>query len=300
MNGLKVKRLKQKREKMNTTTGILMVLLICYAVCLFSLLLWGVITSFKDNRFDFRTNPIGLPKEWVWNFQTVYESFFVNIVTADGGRNVGVPEMFLNGFLYAIGSAFCATLVPCITAYLCARFKYKFSNLIYTTVIVVMIIPIIGSLPAEISMARNLGLYDKIWGIWLMKANFLGMYFLVFHAAFRALPMAYTEAARLDGAGNFSILFKIMLPLVRNAFFTVMLVNFITFWNDYQTPLIYLPSHPTIAVGMYQMAQTTENAISSIPMKMACAIMVLAPILVIFLCFQKRLLGNLTIGGVKE
>ncbi len=299
MKSVKIKRLKQKREKMNLTTGILLTLLICYAICLFVLLLWGFITAFKG-KFDFRINVIGLPKQWVWNFQTVADSFFVKIVTADGGRSVGVPEMFLNGFLYALGSAFFATLVPCVTAYLCARFKYKFSNLIYATVIVVMIIPIIGSLPAEISMARRLGLYDSIWGIWLMKANFLGMYFLVFHAAFRSVPMAYTEAARLDGAGNFSILFRIMMPLVRNSFFTVMLVNFITFWNDYQTPLIYLPSHPTIAVGMYKMAQTTENAMSSIPMRMAGSMMVLAPILILFLFFQKRLLGNLTIGGVKE
>ncbi len=299
MKHTKVKKLQPKREKMNLTTRILMVLLILYAVSLFSLLLWGFITAFKG-KFDFRINVVGLPKEWVWNFKEVAEMFYVRILTPNGTRDVGVAEMFLNGFVYAAGSAFCATLIPCITAYLCARFPYKFSKLIYTVVIVVMIIPIIGSLPAEISMSRALGMFDTIWGIWLMKANFLGMYFLVFHAAFRSVPMAYTEAARLDGAGNFSILFRIMLPLVKNTFFTVMLVNFITFWNDYQTPLIYTPSHPTIAVGMYEMARTTVNGMSSIPMRMAGSMMMLVPILVLFLFFQKRLLGNLTVGGVKE
>ncbi len=289
----------EARERMNGTTRVLLVLLILYAISLFALLLWGFITAFKS-KFDFRINVVGLPKEWMWNFKEVAQMFYVRVMTPNGTRDVGVAEMFLNGFLYALGSAFFATLVPCVTAYLCARFRYKFSSIIYTTVIVVMIIPIIGSLPAEISMAKTLGLYDQIWGIWLMKANFLGMYFLVFHAAFKSVPMAYTEAAKLDGASNFSILFRIMLPLVKNTFLTVMLVNFITFWNDYQTPLVYLPSHPTIAVGMYEMSRTTVNGMSSVPMRMAGSMMMLIPILVLFLCFQKRLLSNLTVGGVKE
>ena len=96
-----------------------------------------------------------------------------------------------------------------------------------------------------------------------------------------------------------SVLIKIVLPLVRNTFFTVMLINFIGFWNDYQTPLIYLPSYPTIALGMYHMASTTENGLSTVPMRMTGAMLMLIPILALFLAFHKRLLGNLTIGGIK-
>ena len=125
------------------------------------------------------------------------------------------------------------------------------------------------------------------------------MYFLVFYNMFKQLPMAYTEAAKIDGAGNMSVLIKIVLPLVRNTFFTVMLINFIGFWNDYQTPLIYLPSYPTIALGMYHMASTTENGLSTVPMRMTGAMLMLIPILALFLAFHKRLLGNLTIGGIK-
>ena len=111
--------------------------------------------------------------------------------------------------------------------------------------------------------------------------------------------MAYTEAAKIDGAGNLAVLLRIILPLVRNTFFTVMLINFIAFWNDYQTPLIYMPSYPTIALGMFYMASTTENGLSTVPMRMTGAMLMLIPILVLFLCFHKRLLGNLTVGGIK-
>ncbi len=290
--------LSPKREKFNALTIILLVLLIVYAISLLIPLFWGFISSFKD-RFEFRLNVIGMPKEWVWNYSVVYDQFIIPVSTPEGQVDIGVGLMFLYGFLYAIGCAFFATLVPCITSYMCAKFKYKFSGIIYTIVIVVMILPIIGSTPSEIQLAKSLGLFDQIWGLWLMKANFLGLYFLVFYAMFKSLPDAYAEAATIDGAGNFTIMLRVSMPLVRNTFFTVLLVNFIQFWNDYQTPLIYLPSYPTIARGMYVMASTNGNAMSYVPMRMACAMMMVIPILVLFSIFQKRLLGNLTVGGIK-
>jgi len=89
------------------------------------------------------------------------------------------------------------------------------------------------------------------------------------------------------------------MPLAKNTFFTVMLINFIMYWNDYQTPLIYLPSHPTIALGMYRMSYTAINELATIPMRMTAAVFMLIPTLVLFSCFHKRLLGNLTMGGIK-
>ena len=162
-----------------------------------------------------------------------------------------------------------------------------------------MIIPIVGSLPSEIQMAKNLMLYDKLWGLWIMKANFLGMYFLLFYNNFKVLPMAYTEAAKIDGAGNTTIFLRIIFPLIKNTFITIMLIKFIEFWNDYQIPLVYMPSYPTIALGMYHMAYTTINNLSRVPMRMAGSIMMITPILILFLAVQKRLLGNLTMGGIK-
>ena len=207
--------------------------------------------------------------------------------------------MFVYALVYSLGCSFFNTLVPCITAYLCARFPFKFSKVIHTVVIIVMILPIIGSLPSEIQMSKTFGLYDQLWGLWIMKAHFLGMYFLVMYGNFKSLPMAYTEAAKIDGAGNMSVLIRVILPLVKNTFFTIMLINFIGFWNDYQTPLIYMPSYPTIALGMYEMTNTTENGMSRVNMRMAGSMLMLIPILALFLAFHKRLLGNLTVGGLK-
>lgn len=282
--------------RLTPVTGILLAFLIIYVVLLVAPLVWAFITSFKAQS-DYRLNVLGLPEKWVWNYSYVIKNGVILVGTT--GKYASVPQMFGYTFLYALGCAFTNTLVRASTAYLCARFHYKFSKVVYNVVVVVMILPIVGSLPAEVQMARTLGFYDHIWGLWLMKANFLGMYFLVFHATFKSLPMTYTEAAKIDGANNMAILVKVILPLAKNTFATVMLINFITFWNDYQTPMIYMPTYPTIAEGVFVMAQSSMNGLASVPMRMTGTMIMLLPILAVFLVFQRRLLGNLTVGGIK-
>lgn len=289
---------KVLKTKFSPFTIVLLIVLAAYVFSMFTLIGWALITSFKSPN-DFRTNAIGMPEKFVWNYTFVYTKFYVSVLTESGMEVVYMETMFVYSILYSLGCAFFQTLVPCITAYLCARFNYKFSKIVYTAVIVVMVLPIVGSLPAELQMAKNTGLYDSIWGLWIMKANFLGMYFLVFYDGFKGLSMTYTEAAKIDGASNMHILLAIVLPLVKNIFFTVMLVNFIGFWNDYQVPLLYMPSYPTVAYGMYNMANTRENNLSSVPMRMTGAMLMFIPIFTLFLIFQKRLLGNLTVGGIK-
>ncbi len=286
----------------NIYAVVICVLLVAYVLSMVFLLLWALITSFKDPLWDFRLNKLGLPKEWVWHYTYVFNNFNYPLVVNGVTETVYMGEMYVNSILYSFGCALTNTLVPFITAYLCARFRYKFSGIIHMIVIVTMILPIVGSLPSEIQMAKTFGLFDQIWGLWVMKANFLGMYFLVFYGTFKMIPKGFTEAAQVDGAGNFTIMTRIISPMAINTFFTVMLINFIGFWNDYQTPMIYMPSYPTLAFGMYYVTlgsqKTTE--FSSVPMQMTTAMMTLIPILLVFIIFQKRLLGNLTIGGLKE
>ena len=296
---IKKKKRGATRTRFSPVMIVMLVVLVLYVISLIIPFVWGFFTSFKDY-LDFINDPVGLPKEWVWNYGTVIQKYYI-AVTNDkiGTKLVYLDRMYINSLLYAVGSAIVAGIVPCITAYLCARFRNKFSGLLYSIAIVTMILPIVGNMPSQIIVSRTLGLYDHIWGMWIMNASYLGLYFLVFYNVFRALPKDFTEAAKIDGAGNVSILFRIVLPVVRNTLFTVILIKFIDFWNDYQTPLIYLPSSPTAAYGLYWMSKTTENGMNSVPMRLAASMMIFIPILIIFLLLQKRLLGNLMVGGIK-
>ncbi len=295
--------LKAWKRDLHSTSPLFVVMfliLAIYSFLMLYLLLWGVITSLKDQS-DFRTNILGLPTEWKWdNFANVFQNFFVSVNRNGVPGKVYIEELFLYTITYALGGALVQTIVPCIVAYACSRFNYKFNGVIKAIVIVTMILPIIGSAPAEINLLRNLGIYDTIWGNWIQKFNFIGMYFLVFLASFKTVSKDFSEAAYIDGAGEFTIMFRVILPIVRNTFFTILLIRFIEFWNDYQTPMLYLPTHPTLAYGVYTLSTTNINSMNTVPMRMAGCVILLIPILVIFLVFRKRIMWNITLGGVKE
>lgn len=291
---------KRKKIHFNPLMVVLLVVLIVYAVILLGLIFWAIMTSLKSVG-DYDNNSWGFPSKIVDNYSYVFEKFKISVKdpVTQGNKIVSVWMMLFYGLFYALGAAFCNTAVICVTAYVCARFPNKFTKLIHSVVVVVMIIPIVGSLPSELRMAQTLGLYNSIWGLWIMKSNFLGIYFLVFFNTFRKFPEAYSEAARIDGANNFNIFFRIMLPLTKMLFSTVLLINFIIYWNDYQTPMIYMPSYPTISVGVYEVTRSNDNGLDSMPSRMAATVIMLVPTLTLFAIFSNKLLGNLTLGGIK-
>jgi N-acetylglucosamine transport system permease protein len=287
--------IQKKKRKVNVFMIISFIVLFTYLLLIVLPLLWAAMSSFKTN-LQVTYRPFELPKKWlVENYQIVFENFVAPVATQY--RDAGIVELLTNSLFYALGSAILQMLSCMLTAYIVARFKFKFCEVLYTTVIVTMIIPIVGSLPSELRVARALGIYDTMVGSWIMKTYFIGLYFLIFHAAFKLVPNAYAEAAELDGAGNFTVMTRIMIPFVQGTMSTVLLLNFITFWNDFQTPMVYMPSYPTIALGLYSVVNNQQK--TDVPMQLGACMIVAIPLIILFICFQNKLLGNLTTGGLK-
>ena len=214
-------------------------------------------------------------------------------------KKIGFWAMLFNTVWYAGGCAVINTLTLCLMGYMTTKFDYKISRIITAGVIIVMMLPIVGAYPSEMQILKALGLYNTRIGPWVQKLNFLGLYFLVFQATFKSTSKEFAEAAYIDGAGQFTVLFRIILPLLRNTIGLVILLLFIQFWNDYQTPLLYVPSYPTIAYGIYDLSNTFDRVMSSVPMKMTACIVFVMPILVLYIIFKDKLMGNVTMGGIK-
>ncbi len=283
------------RGKTSPFFVVLFVLLAIYSLILIGLLVWAMISAFKTPR-DFQTNPVGLPEKIVNNFAEAIKLYKIQVGGVKGRPRYDMfPQMLYNSVLYSVGCALFNTVVTCLTAYCCARYKYRMSKIVYAVVLITMTIPIVGSLPSQIQVAQSLRTYNTVWGMWLQSATFLGLYFLVFYETFASLPNSFFEAARIDGAGDFTLIFRIALPLAKNVFFTIFLLNFITYWNDYQTPLLFLKSMPVLSYGLYLITQSNAY----VPMIMAAATVVLAPVIIIFIFANKKLMGNLTVGGIK-
>lgn len=299
------------KNRLTPLSVFMLVILALFAIALIGVLIWAIIISFKDERWISYGDSYLLPNFWRNNYELAFKSLTVD------GQNLG--RLFSNTFVYAIGCAFFNTLVPCLTAYFAARYKFKYSKVIYFTVVIVMIIPIVGSLPSEIRTSKGylFGLFDifngnedlrtilapygNVWGLYLLKANFLGMYFLVFYEFFDAIPNSYFEAAKIDGAKPFSLLVRIGLPMVKTLFLTVFLINFITFWNDYQTPLVFMKSYPTISRGVLEImwGLAGPEIIQGIAGGLAAVVLMFVPTLTLFIIFNKKMMGNLNVGGIK-
>lgn len=286
---------KRRKSRFTPLVAVLFVFLAIYCVFLCGLLLWGLLTALKEP-LAFNGNRTGLPDPWYFkNFGYVLK----NATLKKNGAEVPFGAIVWNSVVYSVGCAFVNTLVLCLTAYLCARYACWFSKFIYSLVLVVMTIPIVGSQVSELEFSIRLNLYDTWLGMLVMRANFLGLYYLIFYEIFKSTPKAFSEAAEIDGANDWQIMVKIFLPIAANTFLTVLIINFIGYWNNYQVPMVFVPSRPTLAEYMFAITNLRHKLFGYIPVRMAAAFMLLFPVAVLFLVFNKKLLGNLSIGGVK-
>lgn len=290
---------KMRKRIISIPMIVLMIVLGIYTISVFIPLVWGFMVSFKS-RTNFVEFPFGFPDRLVFNNYVIAVKNFEYTLDGTTGESVGIGVMLVNTLLYSLGSAFFSTMSACIVAYATSRFNFFTSKIIYGIVIVTMALPIIGSMPSELYIVKTLQLYDSHIGMWVLKSSFLGLYYLIFFAMFKGIPKDYSDAASVDGASHYRIFFTIMLPLVLKTFSTVYLLYFIGFWNDYQTPLIYMPSFPTLAMGLYSFTFSTNYEVGSVPIKMSGNFLIFVPILIVFLVFRNKLLGNISMGGIKE
>ena len=274
--------------------------LVLYTVSLFGLLFWGIYTSFK-NTYDFDINPWNFPSPWMWeNYKTAWYELAVPVVVGAENREVGFWGLFFNSVVFSLVSAIWSPFLQCTAGYVTARFKYKASGIIYAVIMTAMVLPIIGNTTSQLLFAQWFGYYDNLWLFVLITANILSTYYLVFYATFSVLPKDYMDAAKVDGANNYMVYFKIALPLVSKMFLTIVLLVFVGKWSDYTTPIMFLPSHPMLSVGLIRFINSTNSQIASIPMRIAGSFIVSLPMLIVFLVFRNKLMGDVSMGGLKE
>ena len=299
---LRFKKDKLRDNRLSAFPIIILAILIVYAIALFVLLGYGLFVSTRSpSSTDFSGTYLMMTnKKFYFNLADI---FTLVHISQSSGQESSLLDVLGNSLIYSIGSAFVKTLVPCIAAYACARFEFKTSKVVYTAVLLAMMIPVVGSLPSELKVAYALGLVNSLWGVILLKANMLGLYFFVMYASFKSVPSAYFEAAKIDGANNWQILFRIGFPLVKNVFLTILLINFVTFWNDYQTPMVYLLDKPTLGYVLWQLIAGAgvpgDTKLKTGVYAFNMVILSSTPVVVLFAIFKDKFMGSLTMGGIK-
>jgi raffinose/stachyose/melibiose transport system permease protein/N-acetylglucosamine transport system permease protein len=275
--------------KKSVLFSIVFVFFAFYAFTILYPFFWMVLNSFKDP-VVFGLDKLGL------NF----DAGFSNYVNAFQYKVKGtsVAMMYLNSFL-VVGGGVLATLISCsLASYTVAKYKFRGRGIIYNVVIVAMLVPIVGTLPAQYRLMQNLHLIDNIVGVWFLYSGGFGFNFLFLYAYFKGISWTYAEAAQLDGASDFRIFIQIMIPMAKPALTAIGVLTFMGLWGDYQTPYFYLNSMPTIALGLKDISDQMAYE-PNYPLLLATAVVATVPIILLFCVFQKTIMNNLTMGGLK-
>lgn len=222
--------------------------------------------------------------------------------SANGANSATFIDIFINTFLYTVGGAVIMCFMPALTAYITAKYDYAWCKVLHVINIVIMCIPIVGRYPTELTFLRNSRLYDNMLGNFIQKMTGGGTYYLVYYAFFKGVSDVYRDAASIDGASEWTITFRIYFPLAQKMLLTVFLIQFVNLWNDYQTLYLYLPSYPTFAyMVFYKVIEATDNTVfQELPMKTAACMFLSVPVLILFIIFKDKLMGSISLGGIKE
>ena len=268
-----------------------------FAALYFYPLIWAFINSLKSMK-EYATNSLKLPTEWRWHhYLDVFTEF--QAVPLSGGAPYRYFDMLYNSLWILIVYVSVNVGSSSLLAYALARFRFPGSKFLYSVVIFANTIPIIGSGPAAYKLAMALGLINNPSTIWLMWASGFDFAFIVFYGYFKGVSASYSESAKMDGASNWTILVKVILPQIIPCIVAVAITQAITIWNNYSISMVYMRDYPNLAYGMYLFKDSTFLVKDSMPIYFSAAIISSVPIIILYASTQKLVLTNMTTGGLK-
>ncbi|MBQ8685340.1 MAG: carbohydrate ABC transporter permease [Clostridia bacterium] len=252
---------------------------------------WSLMSSVKTGE-EFFANSFGLPTAiHLDNYIRVFKEFTY--------RQYNYLDMLWNSLWMLVVGVVVEVLASALLAYPLARFRFPGRSFIYTVVIFANTIPIIGAGPAKFKLMSALGFVNNPWLIWISWANAFDFAFIVFYGNFKGISMTYSEAAKMDGAGNLRVLFQIIFPQAFPCIAAISITSAINVWNNYSTVMIYMREYPNLAYGLYLFNTAANYVADSKPIYFAATIISCIPVIVLYACNQKLILTNVTAGGLK-
>lgn len=271
---------------------------VAYAISLIYPLLWGVVSSVKtpdayyaDNFLDF----------WKANASDTSKIFaFDNYVRAfkeisDG--KISFLGMLWNSTWYALGSPLIYVESLTILTYVINKYKFKGRNFLFKFALFQVAVPIGPTFIANYRILWDFGLANS-YLILITSISCFNMNFLLMHSFMSGISWSYAEAAQIDGAGPYTVYFKVMRHMATPMMITMFLLQFIAKWNDYMTPLLYLPDMLTLSTGLFKYRTIVERS-GNYPVLFAGLTFMTIPILVLYGIFNEKLMGSFSVGGLK-
>lgn len=274
--------LKSKNKIMNL---IKFIILLTLGISMLTPFIWTLSSSFKNNNEIFSYPIKWIPETLRWsNYQEVW-------------TRIPFLTYYWNTIKLSVIVTFSQLILCSLAAYSFSRLKYPGRDLIFLAYIATMMVPWHAIMIPQFIIVRQLGFYDShlalisiqlfnAFGVFLLRQFMLG------------IPEELSEAARIDGASEFDIYSKIIMPMTKPGLITLSIFTFSFMWNDYLAPMIYLTTDRlrTIQIGLA--AFRTQYG-SEYGLIMAGTVSALIPMAIIFIIGQKYLMNGIAFSGLK-
>ncbi len=262
------------------------VVLIFFAIIVLIPMLWVLFTSLKTTR-EIAMSPLGFPATPRW--ENYSEAWTV-------GR---FSKYFLNSVIVSVPIVVGSVGLSCLAGYGFARFKFPAGNIIFYTFLLGLMVPFQSIMIPLFYILRDVNLLSTYWAM-ILPMIALGLPFGIFfmRAFFLGLPLELDDAAQIDGCNEFDVFWRVMLPLAGPAISTLTVLQFISAWNSFLVPLLYMQREelrPLVLGLMFFQTRYTQD----IPLTMAGTTIAMLPVILVYLALQRKFIQGLTAGAVK-
>ncbi|GGD65111.1 carbohydrate ABC transporter permease [Microbacterium murale] len=248
-------------------------------------LAWMVIAGFKSKTEVIQTPFQFFPEVWKWEN-------YVQIL-ADPTFTLTMGWTFMGAVLFTLLSL----TINSLAAYAFARLEFRFKKTIWTIVITTMFIPAMTILLTSFIVVTKLSMLDTLAVLVLPGAASAATVFFI-RQFYLNIPASLEEAAMLDGCGRFAIFVRIFLPLSKPPFVVMGITAFLAYWNSYVWPILTITSPERFVVQQYLATFRSERS-TELGLLMAGSVLAAAPVVILFLIFQRQIIGNIKMAGLK-
>lgn len=248
-------------------------------------LAWMVIAGFKAKTEVIQTPFQFFPEVWLWeNYAQIL---------ADPTFTRTMLWTFLGAVLFTV----LALAVNSLAAYAFARLDFRFKRTLWVIVITTMFIPGMTILLTSFIVVTNLQMLDSLAVLVIPGAASAGMIFFI-RQFYLSVPASLEEAAMLDGCGRFRIFTHLFLPLSKPPFVVMGITAFLAYWNSYVWPILTITTPDMYVVQQYLATFRSERS-TELGLLMAGSVLAAAPVIILFLIFQRQIIGNIKMAGLK-
>jgi len=244
------------------------------------------------------TNLWDFPQTWRWSN---WKDAFGYLVVGDSKETeVTFIGMVWNSLWITFSRATILSLTPMLVGYVYARYDFYGKKAVMAVHLFTMTLPLFGSGGAYMKFIHDVGLYDSPLYFIFTSWNGRSPSVFIYSAAFAGLSHAYKEAAELDGASRLRIFFAIEARMIAPIFWTFFINNTFGLWNDYLNILLYNPSFPNLATGLYLFGSRNATGGNMHYPKYWCGLIIGSiPPLVLFGFSSDMIFKNMALGGLK-